>query len=60
MYPEDLRNPTKIEKILKELVPANEGADFCHRIVNFGRDVCTARSPKCRECPLRENCSHKE
>ena len=60
MYREDLRDPVKIEKILLELLPEGEGSDFCHRIVNFGRDVCTARSPKCDNCPLSELCLHKE
>lgn len=56
MYRQDLRDPIKIEKILRELVPAEEGADFCHRIVYFGRDVCRARNPLCRECPLKKHC----
>lgn len=60
MYKEDLRDPNKIEKILLELLPKGEGSDFCHRIVNFGRDICTARSPKCDECPLSDLCLHKE
>ena len=60
MYREDLRDPNKIEKILLELLPYGEGSDFCHRIVNFGRDVCTARSPKCTECPLSDLCLHYE
>lgn len=58
MYKEDLRDPNKIEKILLELLPYGEGSDFCHRIVNFGRDVCSARSPKCNECPLKDLCEH--
>ena len=60
MYREDLRDPNKIEKILLELLPYGEGSDFCHRIVNFGRDVCTARSPKCAVCPLADLCHHYE
>ena len=60
MYKEDLRDPNKIEKILLELLPKGEGSDFCHRIVNFGRNVCTARAPKCDECPLSDLCLHKE
>ena len=60
MYREDLRDPDKIEKILLELLPYGEGSDFCHRIVNFGRDTCTARSPKCTECPVRDLCLHYE
>ena len=57
MYKEDLRDPNKIEKILLELLPKGEGSDFCHRIVNFGRDVCTARSPRCHDCPLFDLCA---
>lgn len=60
MYPESLRDPVKIEKILIELLPYGEGSDFCHRIVNFGREVCSARAPKCFECPMRDLCSHYE
>ena len=60
MYREDLKDPDKIEKILLELLPYGEGSDFCHRIVNFGREVCTARSPKCRECPMKDLCLHYE
>ncbi len=59
MYKEELRDPDKIEKILLELLPCDEGSDFCHRIVNFGREICTARSPKCPECPLRDLCGYK-
>ena len=60
MYSEDLRDPVKIERILLELLPEGEGSDFCHRIVNFGREVCTARSPRCDTCPLSDLCYHKE
>ena len=60
MYREDLRDPNKIEKILLELLPYGEGSDFCHRIVNFGREVCTARSPKCTQCPMSDLCLHYE
>lgn len=60
MYREDLRDPVKIEKILLELLPYGEGSDFCHRIVNFGREVCSARSPKCDSCPVSDLCCHFE
>ena len=56
MYPETLKDPVKIEKILVGIIAPEEGADFCHRIVNFGRDVCTARAPRCHECPLSDLC----
>ena len=56
MYPEREKSPEKIEKILRELLPAGHGSDFCHRIVLFGREVCQARSPRCSECPMSDLC----
>ena len=60
MYPEKEKDPTKIEKILRELMDLKEGSDFCHRIVFFGREICTARSPMCDSCPLSDLCLKKE
>ena len=60
MYPEKLKDPTKIEFILRELLDLKLGSDFCHRIVNFGREICTARSPKCDDCPLSDLCEHNK
>ena len=57
-YPESNKDPVKTEKIMSSLIDPDEQSDFCHRIVQFGRDVCTARSPKCGECPLIEFCKH--
>ena len=56
MYPESEKNPTKIERILRELLDLQRGSDFCHRIVLFGREICTARSPSCAVCPLSDLC----
>ena len=39
-------------KELTAIIPKKEQSDFCHRIVLFGRDICTAQSPKCEVCPL--------
>lgn len=58
MYPESEKNPEKIERILKSLIDEAEGSDFCHRIVIFGREICTARAPECDGCPLSELCEH--
>jgi len=60
MYPENLKDPTKIEKVLSELIDRKEGSDFCHRIVIFGREVCTARSPMCTDCTLSGICYKAE
>ena len=50
------KEPQKVEMQLWKLVPPEEGNDFCHRLVLFGRDTCTARSPKCEGCPLSDLC----
>ena len=50
------KDPYKVEMALRELIPPEKGSDFCHRLVHFGREVCTARSPKCSECPLKAIC----
>ena len=57
-YPETLKDPHKVEVTLSQIIAPEKQSDFCHRIVWFGRDVCTARSPKCESCPLGELCSH--
>ena len=51
------KDPVKVENQLRLILPPEESSDFCHRIVLFGRDCCTARSPKCGECPLSIWCS---
>ena len=57
-YPESLKDPLKVERILSEAVPKEEQAAWCHRMVLFGRAVCMARSPRCAECPVRQECAH--
>lgn len=59
MYPESEKNPEKIERILRDIIDLKEGSDFCHRIVIFGREICSARSPRCEECPLSDLCEHR-
>ena len=51
------KEPEKVEKQLRAILPPEESSDFCHRIVLFGRDCCTARNPKCGECPLAMHCN---
>ena len=52
------REPEKVEKPLRTVLPPEESSDFCHRIVLFGREICTARGPKCGQCPLAIYCKH--
>ena len=51
------KEPEKVEQQLRAILPPEESSDFCHRIVLFGRDCCTARNPQCDACPLAIHCS---
>lgn len=50
------KDPLQVERQLRERIPPKESNNFCHRMVLFGRDTCTARSPKCEGCPLAKEC----
>ena len=56
----DSTDPKKVEMQLRALLPPDESNAFCHRIVLFGRDVCSARSPQCAQCPLQTDCPSAE
>lgn len=52
-----IKEPAKVEKELWKLIPPQEGNDFCHRLVDHGRAVCTARTkPCCEKCCLQDIC----
>ncbi len=52
-----IKEPAKVEKELWKIIPPEEGSDFCHRLVEHGRAVCTARTtPYCDRCCLRDLC----
>lgn len=46
-------DPKVVEQDLRKLIPPEKSSDFCHRLVLFGRDTCSARKPDCEHCPLR-------
>lgn len=53
----DTKDPKKVEMALWKIIPPEEGNDLCHRLVNHGRDVCTARTkPYCDRCCLSDIC----
>ena len=52
------KEPEKVEHQLRKILPPEESNNFCHRLVQFGRDTCTARSPKCGDCPLSIHCRY--
>lgn len=46
--------PEKVEMTLAGIVEPEKQSDFCHRLVMFGRDVCSAHSPSCSDCPFNK------
>ncbi len=50
------KEPEKVEKQLRAILPPEESSDFCHRLVLHGRAICTARNPQCARCPLAPFC----
>lgn len=55
---DNVKEPKKVEMALWEIIPPEEGSDFCHRLVYHGRDVCTARTkPYCSKCCLNDICA---
>ena len=61
-YPGELKDPARVERILSVAIPEDKQTDTCHRLVDFGRDICRAQSPDCARCPqaLRDICEHKK
>ena len=48
--------PEKIELDLMKILPKNIWGKFSHLIIFHGRNICLARNPKCKECPLKKLC----
>jgi len=49
-------DPVRIERDLMAALPREEWIGFSHRLIRLGRTVCTARKPRCSECPLAAHC----
>ena len=56
--PDGTKDPAKVERQLRAVLPPEESNDFCHRMVLHGRAVCIARRPQCTQCTLRPWCDH--
>lgn len=52
----DTKDPKQVETVMRKLLPPEKSSDFCHRAVLHGRAVCTARSPKCDICCIKDLC----
>ena len=55
-----IKEPKKVEMELWKLIPPEEGNDFCHRLVEHGRAICTARTtPYCDKCCIKDICAKR-
>jgi endonuclease-3 len=52
------KDPVKIEFDLMEIIPKRAWNDFSLHLIYFGRSICSARKPKCPECPLNKLCHY--
>ncbi len=48
--------PEKIERDLMKIVPQKRWILFSHQVILFGRGLCSARNPKCPQCPIAPDC----
>lgn len=53
-------DPVKIERDLMALLPKERWIRFSHQIILFGRGTCSARAPRCGDCPLNGLCYAKD
>jgi endonuclease III len=49
-------DPVKVERDLMALLPVSEWTTFSHRLIYYGREVCTAKDPRCDLCELADLC----
>lgn len=49
-------DPVKIEQDLMQVVPQEDWTLWSHLLIHHGRAICTARKPKCGECPILTYC----
>ena len=52
-------DPVKIEHELRALFRREDWAGVSMRFIQFGRDICDARRPRCWECPLADRCRYE-
>ena len=50
------KEPLKTEQDLLKLLPREYWRDVNHQWIRFGREVCSAKVPRCAECPMADIC----
>jgi len=53
-------DPEKIEKDFMKIIPREKWIEFPFRLILFGRNICKAKNPDCKNCPLNKICPSRE
>lgn len=56
----DETDPVRVEKDLRALYPVGEWTGISMRYIQFGRDVCIARAPRCADCEMVPLCDYPD
>ena len=56
----DHTDPEKVEADLRALFKQDQWSGISMRVIQFGRDICDARKPRCWECPLIDQCRYPD
>ena len=51
-----VKNAVKIEEKLMKIIPKKEWPIISHLLIFHGRNICIARKPNCKDCPLNKLC----
>ncbi|MDZ7665808.1 MAG: endonuclease III [Desulfotignum sp.] len=54
------RDPVKVEFDLMKIIPESAWSDLSLQLIYFGREICDARKPLCKKCPLFDICVFPE
>jgi len=55
---EDAPTPRAVEDGLRRVIPKEDWGEAHHLLILHGRYTCTARGPKCAQCPLTDICNY--
>ncbi|HLE39066.1 MAG TPA: endonuclease III [Acidimicrobiia bacterium] len=53
-------DPVKVEAALKDLYPEAAWSGISMRFIQFGRDTCDAKKPRCFDCVLTDRCPYPD
>jgi len=54
----DTKDPEETEKVLENKIPKKYWIEINRLMVEFGKNICQPRIPKCERCPLTEFCDY--